>query len=202
MAMGMRSFDPVRVGELESEAWVTYYYRRQWLRVLRAAFALTRESFGLSWPDTLRGGWWVLRANQLWAPYPDNDPDGARRYMERFYRMVAAREGESFAPAEAARREVEWWRAHRVLQHDRKEGDDEELVDALVGLYTYVYSVPPESVETASRERARAMLHSDRWIDEGCDPGSPLIAEERAALVRSYQSLLEAVRTDAATRRE
>ena len=96
--MGMRSFDPVRVGELECEAWVTYY-RRKWVRVLRAAFALTRESFGLSWPETLRGGWWVLRANQLWAPYPDNDPDGARRYMERFYRMIAAREGASFEPA-------------------------------------------------------------------------------------------------------
>ena len=89
-----------------------------------------------------------------------------------------------------------------MSSRDCNQGDDEELVDALVGLYTYVYSVPPESVETAARERARAMLHSDRWIDEGRDPGSPLIAEERAALVRSYQSLLEAVRTDAATRRE
>ena len=46
------------------------------------------------------------------------------------------------------------------------------------------------------------MLHSGRWIEEGCDPRSPLIAEERAALVRSYQSLLAAVRTDAATSRE
>ena len=197
----MRSFDPVRVGELECEAWVTYY-RRKWLRVLRAAFSLTRESFGLSWPDTLRGGWWVLRANQLWAPYPDNDPDGARRYMERFYRMVRAREGAPFEPAEAARREVEWWRVHRELQHDRDAGDDGELVEALVGLYTYVYSVPPESVRSAAQDRALAMLHSDRWIDEGCDPASPLIADERAALVRSYRFLLAAVRTDEATSRE
>ncbi len=199
--MGMRSFDPVRVGELECEAWVTYY-RRKWVGVLRAAFSLTRESFGLSWPDTLRGGWWVLRANQLWAPYPDNDPDGARRYMERFYRMVAAREEAPFEPEEAARREIEWWRAHRELQHDRADGDDGELVDALVGLYAYVYSVPPESVRDAARERAVAMLHSDRWIDEGCDPSSPLIEEERAALVRSYRFLLAAVRTDEATSRE
>ena len=189
----MRSFDPRRVGELECDAWVAYY-RRRWPTLLRASFGLTRESFGLSVPDTIRGGWWVLRANQLWAPYPDNDPEGARRYMERFYRMVAAREGESFDPAEAARREVEWWRAHRELQHDRAEGDDRDLVDALAELYSYVYSVSPESVEPAARERARAMLHSDRWIDEGCDPMSPLIDEERATLVRSYGSLLAAVR--------
>ncbi|HEX5821944.1 MAG TPA: hypothetical protein VFY30_09270 [Solirubrobacterales bacterium] len=199
--MGMRSFDPVRVGELECDAWVTYY-RRNWVGVLRAALALTRESFGLSWPETLRGGWWVLRANQLWAPYPDNDPDGARRYMERFYRMIAAREGASFEPAEAARREVEWWRAHRELQHGRADGDDGELVEALVQLYAYVYSVPPDSVRSAARERALAMLHSDRWIDDGCDPSSPLIAEERAALVGSYRFLLAAVRTDEATSRE
>lgn len=197
----MRSFDPRRVGALECDAWVAYY-RRRWVALLRASFGLTREAFGLSLPDTVRGGWWVLRANQLWAPYPENDPDGARRYMERFYRMLTAREGESFDPTEAARREVEWWRAHRVLQHDRAEGDDRPLVEALTGLYSYVYSVPSESVEDAARERAHAMLHSDRWIDEGCDPSSPLIEEERAALIRSYEALLAAVRTDAATSRE
>src|SRR5512132_4038469 len=183
--MGMRSFDARRVGELECDAWVAYY-RRRWLTLLRASLGLTREAFGLSLPDTARGGWWVLRANQLWAPYPDNDPDGARRYMERFYRMVAAREGESL-------------RAHRVLQQDRAEGDDRPLVEALTELYSYIYSVPSESVEDAARERAHAMLHSDRWIDEGCDPASPLIEEERTALIHSYEALLAAVRTDAAT---
>jgi hypothetical protein len=199
--MGMRSFDPTRVGRLETDAWVAYY-RRRWPTFLRAAFGLTRESFGLSVPDTVRGGWWVLRANQLWAPFPNNDPDGARRYMERFYRMIVTRQGESFDPAEAARREVEWWRAHRELQHDRAEGDDRPLVDALAQLYSYVYSVPSDSVEVAATERARAMLHSDRWVAEGCDPSSPLIKQERAALVRSYGALLLAVRTDEATSRE
>lgn len=199
--MGMRSFDARRVGELECDAWVTYY-GRQWARFLRAAFGLTRESFGLSWPDTLRGGWWVLRANQLWAPVPDNDPDGARRYMERFYRLVAAAEREDFDPVEAARREVEWWRAHRELQYDQGEADERPLIDALIELYTYVYSVPAPSVATAARERARAMVHSDRWVADGRDPDSPLIGEERLALVRSYESLLAAVRTDEAISRE
>ena len=182
----MRSFDARRVGELECDAWVAYY-RRRWLTLLRASFGLTREAFGLSVPDTVRAGWWVLRTNQLWAPYPDNDPEGARGYMERFYRMIVARQDEPFDSAEAARREVEWWRAHRELQHDRGAGDDRSLVDALAQLYSYVYSVPQESVEAA------AMLHSDRWIDEGCDPSSPLIDQERAALIRSYESLRAAV---------
>jgi hypothetical protein len=189
----MRSFDPIRVGDLECTAWVAYY-RRRWATFLRAAFGLTRASFGLSWPATLRGGWWVLRANQLWAPYPDNDPDGARDYMRRFYELVRDRSGEDFDPTEAARLEVEWWRAHRELQHDEDGVDVEELVVALAALYSYVYSVPRESVRTAAEERAQAMVHSDRWVDQGQDPASPLIGEERAALVRSYEALLAAVR--------
>ena len=41
--------------------------------------------------------------------------------------------------------------------------------------------------------RAEAMDHSDRWVDEGCEVSSPLIALERAALIRSYAALLAAV---------
>ena len=197
----MRSFDPRRVGDLECDAWVAYY-ERHWATFLQAAFGLTRESFGLSVPDTLRGSWWVLRANQLWAPVPDNDPDGARRYMGRFYRMVGQRQGESFDPVEAARLEVGWWRAHRELRYDRGEADERPLIDALIQLYSCVYSVPADSVGTAARERARAMIHSDRWVDAGRDPESPLIVQERTSLVRSYESLLDAVRTDDATSRE
>jgi hypothetical protein len=48
-------------------------------------------------------------------------------------------------------------------------------------------------VLAAARERADAMDVSDRWVDEGCDLSSPLITQERAALVRSYAGLLAAV---------
>ena len=41
--------------------------------------------------------------------------------------------------------------------------------------------------------RAEAMDVSDRWIEAGCDPRHPLLAEERALLVRSYAALLAAV---------
>ncbi len=41
----------------------------------------------------------------------DNHPDGARRCMRRFYGLVRASYGEPRDPAEAARLEVDWWRA-------------------------------------------------------------------------------------------
>jgi len=188
----MRSFDPRRVGRLECDTWVTYY-RREWWKFLRAAVSVTRHAFALSWPATLRGAWLVLRANQLWAPYPDNDPDGARRCMRSFYALVARRHGETFDVTEAARLEVEWWRIHRYLQRDDPAGDEVALVDALAALYAHVYGVPEADVRLAAGERALAMRHSDRWVAAGCDPESALIPQERAALIRSYAALLAAV---------
>jgi hypothetical protein len=188
----MRTFDPRRVGALEAAAWVAYY-RREWLHFLRAAVALTRHTFGLPWPATLRGAWLVLRANQLWAPFPDNDPAGARRRMRRFYELVARQHSEPFDAPEAARLEVEWWRVHRDGQHNESDGDDRALVDALAALYAHVYGVPLPDVRPAAEQRALAMRHSDRWVAEGCRTDSALIQAERMALVRSYAALLAAV---------
>ena len=168
-----RSFDPRRVGRLECDAWVTYY-RREWLKFLRSAVGLTRHMFGMPWPQTIYGAWLVLRANQLWAPFPDNDPDGARRAMHRFYALVARRYREPFDPRQAAALEVEWWRVHREHQHDDGSDPDEgPLIASLVALYSYVYGVTGPSVEVAARERALAMRYSDRWVSRGPLAGQP-----------------------------
>ncbi len=187
-----RSFDPRQVGGLETVAWVAYY-RREWVPLLRAAVSLTRHTFGLSWPSTLWGAWLVTRANQLWAPYPDNDPEGARRTMERFYRLVARHHAEPFDPRRASELEVEWWRIHRMHQREDTGASEAPLVAALAALYAYVYGVPEAEVQIAAEQRALAMRYSDQWVEEGCDLASPLIPRERAALVRSYAGLLAAV---------
>jgi hypothetical protein len=187
-----RSFDPRRVGRLECDAWVAYY-RREWPKFLRSAVGLTRHTFALPWPQTLYGAWLVLRANQLWAPFPNNDPEGARRTMERFYRLVNRRYGEPSDPSQASRLEVEWWRVHREHQHAESDEDEGTLIDALAALYSYVYDVPESDVRGAATERAVAMRYSDQWVKEGCDLASPLVPQEQAALVRSYASLLGAI---------
>ena len=43
------------------------------------------------------------------------------------------------------------------------------------------------------RAPGRAMDLSDQWIAEGCEPDSPLLPLEHAALVRCYAALLAAV---------
>jgi hypothetical protein len=171
---------------------VTYYLRR-WPSFLAASVRLVRAAFGMSWARTLAGAWLVLRANQKWAPYPDNDPDAARHLMTRFYQLLRKAEGASFEPVRAAELEVEWWRAHREDQREDRPGSAESLVLALRDLYAYTYAAGPEEVRPAAALRAEAMHVSDRWVEAGCDPESPLLGEERALLVRSYAALLAAV---------
>lgn len=190
--MGARSFDPVALGNAECDGWAAYY-RREWLPFLRAAVGMVRIGFGMSWPRTLRGAWLVLRANQVWAPHPDNDPARAREFMRRFYALVR-RDGElDLDPTEAARLEVEWWRVHRMHQREAELSED-DLAAALVALYSYVYSAAPESVRAAAVHRVVAMRHSDEWVEAGCARDHPLLAAERAELIASYTALLEAVR--------
>jgi hypothetical protein len=181
----VRSFDPRAVGRYECRAWETYY-RRKWGAFLVASVAMVRSAFEMSWPRTIVGAWLVLRANQVWAPYPENDPDAARRLMTLFYRMLRKASGAAFDPVRAAELEVEWWRAHR-------EGESDALVAALRDLYAYTYGVDPATVREAAALRAEAMDVSDRWVEAGAHPADPQLAEERALLVRSYAALLSAV---------
>jgi hypothetical protein len=189
----LRSFDPGRIADLEYRVWVGYYLR-QWPQVLAASVGLVRTGFGMDWYRTLHGAWLVLRANQLWAPFPDNDPDRARACMRRFYALVKLSYGKPANPAKAAALEVDWWRAHREMQHAAQpRGAGDELVESVTRLYGYLYGEPEAEVRLAAVHRARAMDLSDQWIREGCPPDSPLLPLEHAALVRCYAALLAAV---------
>jgi hypothetical protein len=190
--VGARDFDPVALGNAECDGWAAYY-RREWRPFLRAAVGMVRIGFGMPWTRTVRGAWYVLRANQMWAPYPDNDPPRARDYMRRFYALVVRDGGLRLDPGEAARREVEWWRIHRIHQREDDLTED-DLTASLVDLYSYVYDVVPESVQDAARHRVVAMRHSDAWVEAGCELDDPLLAAERAELIASYTALLGAVR--------
>jgi hypothetical protein len=188
----MHPFDPVVLGQREAAAWVAYY-RRRWAAFLLAAIGMVRVGFGMSWPRTIYGAWLVLRANQVWAPYPDNDPDAARALMGRFYGLVARAYGETFDIGEAARLEVEWWRIHRYLQRESPDGDLQPLTDALAALYAHLYRVPAAVVAQAAAHRAEAMRISDGWVADGARPDSPAIRAERDELIKGYAALRAAI---------
>ena len=112
--------------------------------------------------------------------------------MRRFYSLVASQHDLDLDPVRASRLEVEWWRLHRAHQHDR-DVEESALVQALVDLYSYVYATEPDPMRLAAAERVRAMDLSDAWVEAGCDPEDPLLAQERLALVASYTALRAAV---------
>jgi len=159
----LRSFDPLRIADLEYRAWVGYYQRR-WFSVLAAFVSLVRQGFGMSWPRTLYGSSLMLRAIQLWAP-KDNDADKCRATMRKFYALVKLTYGKPDNPRKAAELEVDWWRVHREVQYsDTARPDDDELVGSVTRLYSYLYGEPEDVVRNAAAHRARAMDLSDRWI--------------------------------------
>jgi len=180
------SFDPVRLGQSECAAWAAYY-RHEWASFLRSAVGMVATGFGMSRTNTITGAWYVLQANRAWAPVPDNDPDAARAYMARFYRLVRDSGWGNLDPTRAAALEVDWWRLHRA--HQREGADADELLDSLDALYSYVYEVPASTMREAARLRVDAMDLSDRWVAAGCDLADPLLAQERRALVASYTAL-------------
>jgi hypothetical protein len=186
----LRTFTPYRLGRLECDGWVAYY-RHEWGRFLVAAVGMVGEGFGMPPHKTAYGAWLVLRANQLWAPVPDNDPEGARATMRKFYALLTSSTGERFDVDEAARLEIEWWRVHREVQ--RSEGSPTELVAALAALSAHVYAVDVDVVRPAAQLRADAMGASDTWVNQGCLLDSPLLVDELHLLVRSYDSLRHAV---------
>ena len=98
----LRSFDPARVADLEYRAWVAYY-RHEWHQALMAFVGLIRMGFGMDWCRTLYAAWLALRAIQLWAPLPDNDPDGARARMSCFYAPGQAQPWRAGQPGQGRR---------------------------------------------------------------------------------------------------
>ena len=190
MALGDRPhrFDPVRVGQAECATWASYY-RRDWLRVLAGALGMIRHGFALGPLRNILAAWYVLRANQVWAPYPDNDPPSALRHMASFYRLANASGRLRVDADHAATLEIAWWRAHRERQ--RANGSQAELEAHLADLYAYVYDADLGAVRLAAKLRAEAAELSDAWVAAGCRLEDPQLARERETLIASYAALQE-----------
>jgi hypothetical protein len=173
--------------------WVAYYLRRR-IRLLAAMVRLLRLSFGTDWIGVLQGARLMLRATRLWAPYPDNDPDGARTCLRDLYALVRLRFGEPADPGLAASLEIDWWRIHRRRQYAPKVAETrDELVEAVTRLYCYLFGKTREAVRPAAMYRVKAMDLSDQWVADGCRRDSPLLPQQHATLVRAYAALLAAV---------
>jgi len=181
----MRKFDPRKVAHYEKENYVAYY-EKDWLKLLRVSVGLVRESFKLSWLQSLRGAYLVAQAEIAFAPFPDNNVPVAEAYMRQFYQLIKDIHREDINVERAAHLEVNWWSVHRRLFGNK---DNAELAQALATLYADAYGVDIQTVQSAAALRAEGMLYSDLWVNAGKPAGSPLLAQEEAALFKSYTAL-------------
>jgi hypothetical protein len=187
----MRNFDPNKIAHYEKENYVAYY-QKDWLKLLRVSVRLVKETFGLSWLQAAYGAYLVARGEIAFAPFPVNDVPRAESYVRRFYQFIKNVHREEFDVTRAAKLEVNWWTVHRKLFGNP---ENQELVDALTGLYAEAYGIDPAKVQAAASQRAQGMLYSDQWVNAGKPAGSPLLAQEEQALLQSYISLKEAIQS-------
>jgi hypothetical protein len=187
----MRNFDPNKIAHYEKENYLAYY-QKDWLKLLGVSVGLVKETFGLSWPQAVYGAYLVARGEIAFAPFPDNDVPSAESYVRRFYQFLKNVHREEFDVTRAAKLEVNWWSVHRKLFGNP---ENQELVDALTGLYAEAYGIDPAKVQAAASQRAQGMLYSDQWVNAGKPAGSPLLAQEEQALLQSYISLKEAIQS-------
>jgi hypothetical protein len=112
--------------------------------------------------------------------------------MTRFYQFIKNVHREDFEVRRAAHLEVNWWSVHRKLFGN---AGNQELVEALTDLYAEACGINRAKVQVSARQRAQGMLYSDLWVNAGKPADSPLIAQEEDALLQSYTSLKEAIRS-------
>jgi hypothetical protein len=185
----LAQFDPRKVAYYEVENYISYY-RKDWLRLLRASVGLVQEAYHLNRLQAIQGAYWVARAEIAFAPFPNNHISQAMDYMTRFFHLIRSVHNLDIDPGEAARRDVNWWIVHRRLFANPDNGP---LVDALTDAYAIAYQANPTKLREAARLRAGGMLLSDQWVNSGKDPLSPLLAQEENALYEGYRELKAAL---------
>ena len=182
-------FDPDQLGAQEQALWEAYYYR-QWPRLFLLLVQVTREQFGLSFAQSLYAAYLGTRAQYEAVKYGPGAGQ-AEASMREFYAYVKGPTGGRYNSERAAAKEIRWWVVHREAGH--RTGEGTALEDAFADLYVELYQAPDAAVRPAAHARARAVALSDRWLDEGKPPDSPLLGEIRAELIDSYRALHQAV---------
>ena len=185
----IRNLDPRKLAHYEKENYVAYY-QKDWLKLLRVSVGMVKEAFGLSWPQAVYGAYLIARAEIAFAPFPVNDIPLTEAYVRRFYQFIKQVHREDFDIERAVKLEIHWWGVHRRLFGN---AENQELVEALKCLYQEVYGAASEKFQEAASERAKGMLYSDIWVNQGKPADSPLLVEEEEDLYKCYKALKVAI---------
>lgn len=166
-------YDPLRVAELETGMWRSYYERRR-LALFGQLVTLLREQYRLTCTQAVVAAFHAARAAAIFQDSPSRaEYRRALPPLRAFYRAIL------HGPAErAAQRELEWWIVHR----ERATRGEEALIDALAQLQAEIYRMPALPFQEHARWRAAAMHLRD---SHAAAPDWHAIGD---ALARSWQA--------------
>lgn len=180
-----RAFDPADMAQMESAMWRSYYEGR-WVQLGWQALTGARAQYGFSVLDSVRLAKHAALAALRFRTNTD-DP-GCLPELEGYYAIVQKSATASFAPGEAASRELEWWKQRR------QNLPPEDYARTIADLAALIYGVPQEAVFPSSLLRAKAMEYRDARRDRPMSETEwQTIAE---MLNKAYASLKAAVAED------
>jgi hypothetical protein len=177
----LRTFNPIRVGQLETRMWRSYYDQR-YADLLGDLYALNRDEYGFSPADSLAIAWYAARAAQIFQPTRSRaEAQKALPMLERYYAVLRERGGETFDEREAARLELDWW------QLRRENAQPAEYGSVIVRTTFVVFHADNAEVRRAALLRAEMMSYRDKRRDGRMQESD--WAHVESELVRSYEAL-------------
>jgi hypothetical protein len=177
----IRTFEPVRLADLELRMWQAYYAKEN-VRLFGLLVTLLREQYRYSWATAAREAFHLARAAATFGNARSNYevvlPD-----LEAAYGTARDWLRARFDSNAVARSELAWWVARRVPGQDSPE----QIGSLIADEYALLYEVPRESVLKAAQLRAEAAALRD---SQAAQPDWERI---RRLLLDSYVALAAAV---------
>ena len=177
----IRTFEPVRLADLELRMWQAYYAKQN-VRLFGLLVTLLREQYRYSWATAAREAFHLARAAATFGNARSNYevvlPD-----LEAAYGKARDWLQARFDSNAVARSELAWWVARRIPG----ENSPEQIGGLIADEYALLYEVPRESVLKAALLRAEAAALRDSQAAQ------PDWGRIRRLLMDSYVALAAAV---------
>lgn len=184
-AANLRNFDAVRVAQLETQMWRSYYEKR-YVALLVDLYRLSRDQYGFSPADSLAIGWYAARAAQTFQPTTSRaEAQKALPLLERYFEVIREHGGETFDTHEAARVELDWWQLRRENSMPADYGR------VIAQVTTLLFHADNADVARAGQLRAEMMTYRDERRDGGMKEADWNHIERE--LERSYRALHDGI---------
>jgi hypothetical protein len=157
--LDLSRLNPEQLAYYEKAGWEAYY-DRNWPRAFGLMVWLIESQFDVPFPSSLLAALHVVRASIAFAPR-DHNLDVTLKHLERFYRVAARANNNSFDPRQAAALELRYWVIHRELAETPKL-DKRSLVQSLADLHAALFGRTPAELWYSAECRAAAAEAVDR----------------------------------------